>query len=241
MKLYHLQGSPFGWMARTAVAEKGLEVEMVEPKDRATNPELRKLNPLNRTPTLVDEGKVVYESWALLEYLDEKYPDPPLMPKDPAARARARAMALLGYLYIFQDNRQAVLQLFEWDKWEAGMLYPPRRPADQVDRSIVGPAEERLMGHYRILDAELAESPGDGLSVRQRRHRPHDRRRGLSLARWADRGVPARREVARHVPRASQREGQRHAAREGGKTGLASSRRGFSLPARGAGGTFAAG
>jgi len=158
MKLYHLQGSPFGWMARTAVAEKGLKPEMVEPADRATNPELRKLNPLNRTPTLVDDGKIVYESWALLEYLDEKYPDPPLMPRDPAGRAHARAMALLGYLYIFQDNRQAVLQLFDWDKWEKGMPYPPRRPADQVDRAIVGPAEERLMGHYRILDAELAKS-----------------------------------------------------------------------------------
>jgi glutathione S-transferase len=161
MKLYHLQGSPFSWMVRTALAEKGLKAEMVEPLDRATNPELRKFNPLNRTPTLVDEGgHAIFESWALLEYLDEKYPNPPLMPKDPAGRAHARAMAMLGYLYIFQDNRQAVLQIFEWDKWDPKtMPYPPRRPADQVDKSVVGPAEERLMGHYRILNDELGKNP----------------------------------------------------------------------------------
>jgi glutathione S-transferase len=152
LKLYHLQASPYGWMACAALDEKGLKYESVTEK----TPELQKLNPLNRTPTLVEDGRAVYESWAVLEYLDEKYPSPPLMPKSPADRAHARAMAMLGYLYIFQDNRAAVMQIFDWDKWEKPMAYPPRRPADKVDKSILGPAEERLMGHYRILDAELA-------------------------------------------------------------------------------------
>ena len=69
-------------------------------------------------------------------------------------------MALLGYLYIMQDNRAAVMQLFDWEKWDSKtMVYPPRRAADMADKAVLGPAEERLMGHYRILDAELATRP----------------------------------------------------------------------------------
>ena len=160
LKLYHFQGSPWGWMARMALAEKGLSYEAVEPLDKKTNPEFRKLNPINRTPTLVDEGTVVYESFALLEYLEEKYPNPPLMPKDPAARAHARAMALLGYLYIYPDSRTVTMQLFDYENWDMKrMIYPARRPADKVDHGILAPAEESLMNHWGILDGELARSP----------------------------------------------------------------------------------
>lgn len=169
IKLYHFSGSPFGWMARAALAEKGLKYEAVEPRDREENPELRQLNPINRTPTLVDEGKPVFESFAILEYLDEKYPSRPLMPKDPVDRARARAMALLGYLYIFVEARTVGMQLFEWENWDPKtMVYPARRPAEKVDQKIVGPAEERLLGHYRILDRELATrawATGDSFGI----------------------------------------------------------------------------
>ena len=157
MKLYHFESSPFGWIARIALAEKGLKYDAKEPIDRDTNPELRNLNPINRTPTLVDEGGAVFESLAIVEYLDEKYPSPPLMPKDPLARARARAMTLLGYLYIYPENRVAGLQLFDWEGWERKTsLYPSRRPAYKVDMGVVHSAEEKLMGYYRILDQELA-------------------------------------------------------------------------------------
>ena len=54
-------------------------------------------------------------------------------------------MAMLGYLYIYQDGRTVGLQLFEWESWDPKtQIYPPRRPAEKVDQSIVGPAEDRL-------------------------------------------------------------------------------------------------
>ncbi len=103
---------------------------------------------------------MVYESFALLEYLDEKYPNPPLMPKDPAARAHARAMALLGYLYIYLDSRTVMMQLFDYENWDMKkMIYPARRPADKVDHKVLAPAEESLMNHWGILDEELGRSP----------------------------------------------------------------------------------
>jgi glutathione S-transferase len=160
LKLYHFEGSPFGWMARMALAEKGLKYEAVEPRDRDKNPELRGYNPINRTPTLVDEGRAAFESFAILEYLDEKYPNPPLMPKDPIERAHARAMALLGYLYIYQDARAAALQLFDWTNWDSKtQVYPARKPAETIDHAILDPAEERLMNHFGILDKELSQHP----------------------------------------------------------------------------------
>ena len=169
LKLYHFEGSPYGWMARAALAEKRLAYEAVEPRDRDTNPELRNLNPINRTPTIVDGGIAVFESFAILEYLDEKYPSPPLMPKDPAARARARAMALLGYLYIYPETRAIGMQLFDFENWDReNEVFAPRRPPGKVDRSIVAPAEARLAQSFRILDAELAKRPwasGDAFGI----------------------------------------------------------------------------
>lgn len=160
IKLYHFEGSPWGWMARAALTEKGLKYETVEPRDREKNPELRSHNPINRTPTIVDDGKSIFESYAILEYLDEKYPSPALMPKEPADRARARAMAMLGYLYIYQDARAVGMQLYDWENWDSKtQIYPARREAEKVDQKIVGPAEERLMNHFGILDKELGAHP----------------------------------------------------------------------------------
>lgn len=62
-----------------------IEVDLKnKPKD------LLELNPYGKVPVLVDDDAVIYESAIIDEYLEEKYPDPPLMPKDPAARARVR-------------------------------------------------------------------------------------------------------------------------------------------------------
>ena len=60
------------------------------------NPEYRKINPQMALPALVeDDGTTLFQSLAILEYLDEKYPAPPLLPSDPAGRARVRALALM--------------------------------------------------------------------------------------------------------------------------------------------------
>jgi len=53
----------------------------------------QKLNPEGVVPTLIDEGAPLVQSLAILEYLDEKYPDPPLLPKELHARAHVRAIA----------------------------------------------------------------------------------------------------------------------------------------------------
>ena len=75
---------------RFVLAEKGLSIELVN-VDLARLPEdLLDLNPYHSVPTLVDRDLVLYDSRVIIEYLDERFPHPPLMPIDPVTRAQFR-------------------------------------------------------------------------------------------------------------------------------------------------------
>jgi len=88
--------SLFTGKVRIALDEKGLGYERVDvPFSRARgyepkHPEVVKYNPKAQVPVLFDGDLVLYDSTLILEYLEERYPEPPLMPKDPVGRARCR-------------------------------------------------------------------------------------------------------------------------------------------------------
>ena len=82
--------SHYSHRVRIVLAEKGVTVDVVD-IDRAHPPaELAELNPYNTLPTLVDRDLVLYESKVMMEYLDERFPHPPLLPVYPVARAESR-------------------------------------------------------------------------------------------------------------------------------------------------------
>ena len=75
---------------RIVLAEKGVSVEIVD-VDPSNKPEvLAELNPYNALPTLVDRDLSLYETKVMMEYLDERFPHPPLLPVYPVARAQSR-------------------------------------------------------------------------------------------------------------------------------------------------------
>jgi RNA polymerase-associated protein len=75
---------------RIVLAEKNIHFDAVD-VDPANPPEdLMELNPYGVVPTLVDRDLVLYDAQVIMEYLDERFPHPPLMPVDPVARAQAR-------------------------------------------------------------------------------------------------------------------------------------------------------
>ncbi len=75
---------------RIVLAEKGINFEGVD-VDPAYPPEdLMELNPYGKVPTLVDRELVLYDAQVIMEYLDERFPHPPLMPVDPVSRAQSR-------------------------------------------------------------------------------------------------------------------------------------------------------
>lgn len=79
---------------RIVLAEKGVayETELVDPK--GVSEDLMELNPYGTVPTLVDRDLVLFNSRIIMEYLDERFPHPPLMPVYPVARGKSRLLML---------------------------------------------------------------------------------------------------------------------------------------------------
>jgi maleylacetoacetate isomerase len=100
VKVYTYFRSSAAYRLRIALNFKGLSGDMVSihlQKDGGQNrkPEYRAINPQMRVPALrLDSGEVLTQSLAIIEYLDEVDPQPPLLPRDPVERAKVRALAL---------------------------------------------------------------------------------------------------------------------------------------------------
>ena len=75
---------------RIVLAEKGVTVEIAQVDGDDKPEDLVELNPYASVPTLVDRDLVLYDARVIIEYLDERFPHPPLMPVDPVSRARTR-------------------------------------------------------------------------------------------------------------------------------------------------------
>ena len=90
MTLFSDSTSHYSHRVRIVLAEKGVSVDLVESEDGVPVPELGDLNPYNTMPTLIDRDLVLYESKVMMEYLDERFPHPPLLPVYPVARAESR-------------------------------------------------------------------------------------------------------------------------------------------------------
>jgi RNA polymerase-associated protein len=74
------------------LSEKEIGYEVIYSTNGRADQEVAELNPYGETPTLVDRDLILYDSMVVSEYLDEKFPHPPLLPSDPTARAQARVM-----------------------------------------------------------------------------------------------------------------------------------------------------
>lgn len=91
-RLYHVPLSPFCRKIRLSLAEKKIEVELVEEKYWEQEPEFMRRNPAGKVPVLRLDGIVMAESSAICEYIEETRPDPALLPKDPIERLEVRRL-----------------------------------------------------------------------------------------------------------------------------------------------------
>jgi len=100
MKLYTFFRSSASYRVRIALNLKGLDYEQLPIHLRRGGGEqltsaYKAINPQGLVPTLEDGGRSIPQSLAIIEYLEERYPEPPLLPGDPAGRATVRGMALI--------------------------------------------------------------------------------------------------------------------------------------------------
>jgi glutathione S-transferase len=94
IKLYDFLSCPYGQKVRIVLAEKALTYDLVNvdlTQHENRKPDFQRLNPLGRVPVLVDDDTVIYDSTIINEYLDDEYPEPPLLPAIGSSAMRSRA------------------------------------------------------------------------------------------------------------------------------------------------------
>ena len=146
MALYSSDNSLDCHRVRFVLAEKGINVDIVNvSEDESAAADLAELNPYNEAPTLVDRDLVLYDAGVINDYLDERYPHPPLMPVDPVSRAQLR----LVHHRILKDWYSLARQL----ETTTGKAAEPI--AKQLKESIIAANELFKMSDY-ILSDELS-------------------------------------------------------------------------------------
>lgn len=118
MKLYNFFRSGTSHRLRIALNLKGLTYEYLPVDLRSeqhVGAEYKALNPQGLVPTLLVDGHVMTQSPAIIEWLEERYPDPALLPSDPDARARVRALAAIVGCDIHPVNNRRILESLRHD------------------------------------------------------------------------------------------------------------------------------
>jgi len=151
IRFYYASGSPFAWRVHLALEEKGLPYEPRLLSFQAGDlkkPEYLALNPHGKVPALVDGDLALYESQAILEYLDDRYPAPSLLPADPVARALLRVEELECILYFSEAFQKVARQVFF-------------TPVDQRDEKALAEARAQLQALLAGLEARAGKRKGD--------------------------------------------------------------------------------
>src|SRR5687767_6856527 len=133
---------------KIALQEKGLPYQRVTldlAKKEQKQPDFLKLNPYGKVPVINDNGKVLFESCIINEYLDEQYPQPALMPKDPHLRARGRILVDYGLRYMHEPY---------W-ALRGEML----KKESERDQTIIGEKRRNLRELMRYLEEALGDKP----------------------------------------------------------------------------------
>ena len=150
MQFYYGSGSPYSWRVQLVLEEKGLPYEPVLlsfDKGEHKSPEHLRRSPHGKVPALTDGAVTLYESTAIVEYLEERYPTPPLLPADPVARARLRIEELECIEYLATTFRAIAQQLFF-------------TPADQRDATALESGRAAVRRELERLEERAARRDG---------------------------------------------------------------------------------
>lgn len=142
------------WSHRTRIvlAEKSIHVEAIDVDDGNLPEDLLDLNPYHSVPTLVDRDLVLYDSRVIIEYLDERFPHPPLMPVDPVARAQFR----LALYRIERDWYGLVDQIRNPDRKESQKARKVLRDSVLASADVFQAKPFFLSDEFSVVDATIA-------------------------------------------------------------------------------------
>ncbi len=180
LTFYYGSGSPFAWKVWLILEHKGIPYEfrlLSFDRGDTKSAEFRAVNPRGQVPTILDDGFALWESAVIAEYLEERYPQKPLLPGDAKARATARRIAAEADSYL----SPAVTQLFELTLYRKDPAAPAeiaavhQRILDELsllEAQFTGPylagplsiADFTVFPHMRLIKRVDERQPGKGIS-----------------------------------------------------------------------------
>jgi glutathione S-transferase/RNA polymerase-associated protein len=142
--------SPYGQKVKIALLEKGVPFEAPLPGNIGsgnTGGEFAKVSPRGEVPALVDGDVAVFDSTVILEYIEDRWPEPALLPKSPADRARVRML------------EEAIDTHFEAITWGMSEIKNFGRASGALAETMLARAGEQIAGWYRWLESQLGDRP----------------------------------------------------------------------------------
>ena len=161
IKLYDFKSSPNCQRVKIVLVEKNLPYEIVPIDLRAQQqktPDYLKLNPYGKVPVLTDDDTVLYESCIINEYLEEKYPNPPLMPKEPEKKAKVRILVDYGMAHFDAPYQKLRMELMKDPKEQNqevvnGAKNELKKLLQRFEAEIGD--KQYLVGDFSLVDADL--------------------------------------------------------------------------------------
>jgi len=161
MKLYDRHTSPNCQRTRVVLYEKNLPYETIPVdlvKKEQKKPEFLKMNPYGKVPVLVDGDTILYESCIINEYLEDKYPNPPLLPKDPGHRAKIRIAIDYGVNGTYPSYEKLRNEMLKPETERDGTVITEstaelRNLLQRFEDDLKG--KDYLAGEFSLLDAAV--------------------------------------------------------------------------------------
>ena len=148
IQLYDFASSPNCQRVKVVLAEKKLPYEAIPvdlKKGEQKKPDFLKLNPHGKVPVIIDGATVLYESLIINEYLEEKYPEPPLMPRDPAKKAKIRILIDYGISHLDSPYQKIRIESMKDEK--------------EKNRETLENAKKELKNLLQRFERELGDQP----------------------------------------------------------------------------------
>ena len=148
LKLYEHPLSPYAQKVKIALYEKGIEFEIARPNLFAPpEGEFQSASLHHQVPALVDGDFTLYDSTIILEYLEDRFPEPALLAKEPRARAQARMIEDVCDTY------------FEAITWALAEVRAFGRARGELADQLITQAGQQIAGVHAYLDRELEDAP----------------------------------------------------------------------------------
>lgn len=153
MTLFSAPDEPQSHRARFVLAEKSVDLEVIQVVPGKYPEDLLDLNPYNSLPTLIDRDLVLYDARVIIDYIDERFPHPPLMPVDPVSRAQVR----LALYRVEKDWYSLAEQLDKAaDKKQAAQVRKMLQESLVSSADVFAAKRFFLSDEFSLVDASVA-------------------------------------------------------------------------------------